>query len=392
MAGGRSVTIVLADGDRVVGQLPPLAVPTPWWQDVVPIVTALPGLAVLRLLEATPAPGSNVGGDVTYLAEWLPPDLWPRQDREPPVRPWHGTLHDDARRLPWAIPGGPVEDLRWACGHVERTGPPVQYRTWNLSAIWTIPTTSGDVWLKSLPPFFQHEPALLRRLSGRPVPRLLAASGHRQLLEALPGEDGYEATYDEHRVLIDELVALQRTTIGDEHALLALGVPDRRWRALLEAAASVVGRWLPAHPALRRLLDEADARVAVIEACGLPDVLVHGDAHPGNARIGPGAGRGIWFDWGDARVGHPLLDVAVLERPGTRRRDALMAHWLDAWKAAVPGSDPHRAWPLVRPLASLGDAVVYQGFLDHIEASEQRYHRDDVLPCLLRAAEHAAEG
>jgi hypothetical protein len=63
-----------------------------------------------------------------------------------------------------------------------------------------------------------------------------------------------------------------------------------------------------------------------------------------------------------------------------------MAYWLDAWRRACPGSDPVRAWSLVRPLAALGDAVVYQGFLDGIEASERVYHEGDVLPCLRRAA------
>jgi len=390
--GGRIVRVVLADGDGAVGELIPLEVQTPWWPDVLPIVGAYPGLAVLRLLEATPAtPDANVGGEVTYLAEWLPRDLAPARAVDPPILPWHGVLHDDALRLPWARPGGPVEDLRWASGHVERSGPPVQYRTWNLSAIWTIPTPQGEVWLKTVPPFLQHEPAILELLAGGPVPRLIAASGHRQLLEALPGEDGYHATLEEYRVLIDELVALECSTIGAEHELLALGVPDRRWEALLAAATAVVERHLPEHRELRRLLDEAAGRVAAIEACRLPNVLVHGDAHSGNARIGPGAGRGIWFDWGDARVGHPLLDLGVLERPGVQRREALTSHWLDAWKAAVPRSDPHRAWPLVRPLAALGDAVVYQGFLDAIEATERIYHQDDVMPCLLRAARLAAE-
>jgi phosphotransferase family enzyme len=380
------VTVVLADGAAVVGQLGPLQVSTPWWPDVVPIVTALPGLAVLRLLDGTPAPGSNAGGDVTYLAEWLPPRLAPQPQVTWQVRPWHGSLHDDALRLPWAVPGGPAADLEWASALVERTGPPTQYRTWNLSAIWSIPTTNGLVWVKSLPPFCVHESVILARLAAHPVPRLLASSGHRELLEDLPGENGYDATHAEHCALIDELVKLQRATATTTSELLAAGVPDRRWPALLRAATDVVERVLPSNRALAQLLETADRRIAAIEACGLPDVLVHGDAHPGNARIGPGTGRGIWFDWGDARVGHPLLDLAVLERPETRGRDALVTHWLDAWRDAVPGSDPHRAWTLVRPLAALGDAVVYQCFLDQIEPSERIYHRDDVVPCLLRAA------
>jgi hypothetical protein len=386
------VTIVVVDGDRDLAQIGPLVVPTPWWPDVLPIVEAHPGLAVLRLLSAVPASGLRIGGTVTYLAEPLSGALSPAAPPALSTQPWPGALHEDALRLPWAVPGGPAEDLEWACAHVSPTGAPTQHRTWNLSAIWTIPTTDGDAWLKCVPPFSEHESAVLGFLADHPVPRLIASSGHRQLLQAMPGENGYGATLAQRRVLIDELVSIQRSSIGRTSELLDRGVPDRRWPALLRAGADVVDRRLPADPRLRHLLDTAEARIAALDACGLPDVLVHGDAHGGNARIGPGTGRGIWFDWSDARVGHPLLDVAVLERPGTAHRTALIEHWLDEWKSALPGSNPQRAWELIRPLAALGDAVVYQGFLDQIEQSERIYHEEDVLPCLERAAALAAGG
>src|SRR5581483_10851651 len=116
----------------------------------------------------------------------------------------------------------------------------------------------------------------------------------------------------------------------------------------------------------------AEARLEAISSAGLPDVLVHGDAHPGNARIddadsGSSAGGGIWFDWGDSRVGHPVLDMAVLLRPEIRDRERLISHWLQGWRRRCPSSRPERAWQLVGPLAALGDAVVYSGFLDGIE-------------------------
>ena len=388
---GRSVTVVVLDEDGDVGQLPVLEVATPWWQEVDPIVEAYPGLVVLRLLSAFPPAGMVAGGEVTYLAEWLPAEFAPATTRALRLSPWPGTLHDDDLRLPWAVPGGPAADLAWADSHIERTGPPRQHRTWNLSAIWTIPTTNGDVWLKCVPPFSQHESAVLSLLASSSVPRLLAALGHRQLLEGMPGEDGYGATLEERRRSIDELVALQISTIDRTHELLAAGVPDGRWPALLTAARDVAERRLPEDRVLRRLLDTADDRTAAIDACGMPDVLVHGDAHGGNSRVGPGAGRGIWFDWGDARIGNPLLDLAVLDRPGAPFHAELLEHWLKAWLAAVPGGDPHRAWSLVRPLAALAGAVGYQRFLDGIEASERVYHHHDVVPCLQLAAELAVQ-
>jgi hypothetical protein len=245
--------------------------------------------------------------------------------------------------------------------------------------------------MKCVPAFFRHESAVLHLLREHRVPRLLAADSHRMLLADLPGEDGYLASVEARRVLIDLLIDMQVSTVERIDELEATGVPDRRWPALLQAAEAVVVRRAPGDTVLRQLIDGAEHRIAAIEECGLPDVLVHGDAHGGNARVGEGADPGIWFDWGDCRIGHPMLDVAVLLRPGTADADALIVHWLDAWKQRLPGTDPRRAWQLIRPLAALGDAVVYQGFLDRIEATERPYHVNDVLPCLVRAAELARD-
>jgi hypothetical protein len=386
----RNVTLVLLGrGGDVLGATDPFAVETPWWLDTAPIVERFAGIAVLRMLEVEPAPGFEIGGNVTYLVEALDP-LEEAGAALGPLRPWPGRIGPDPLRMPWAESGGPAADLAWAAEHVEIAGAPQQHRTWNLSAIWALPTRDGQVWLKCLPPFCAHEPAVLGLLSDQRVPRVLASEGHRVLLADLPGEDGYLASVEVRRVLIDLLVGLQSSTRDRIADLESAGVPDRRWPALLSAAEKVVMRWAPDDRILRRLIDTSGERVQAIGACGVPDVLVHGDAHGGNARIGRGADPGIWFDWGDCRIGHAVLDVAVLLRSGTEAADTLIAHWLDSWAKAVPGCDPHRAWQLVKPLAALGDAVVYQGFLDQIEASEQPYHRNDVLPCLARAAQLAS--
>jgi hypothetical protein len=101
--------------------------------------------------------------------------------------------------MPWAESGGPAADLAWAAEHVEIAGAPQQHRTWNLSAIWALPTRDGQVWLKCLPPFCAHEPAVLGLLSDQRVPRVLASEGHRVLLADLPGEDGYLASVEVRR-------------------------------------------------------------------------------------------------------------------------------------------------------------------------------------------------
>jgi Phosphotransferase enzyme family len=379
----KAVTLVVLHEGSVLGAVPPFDIEPPWWQEVGPISRRFPELVVLRLLDAPHPPALPFGGPVTYLVEPRSPSF---DVTRLELAPWPGAIGEDPLRMPWASPGGPAADLAWVASQVCTQGDPVQQRTWNLSAIWTIPTQSGRAWLKCVPPFFAHERDVLELLRSVPVPRLIAAEGHRLLLEDLPGADGYDATLSQRRALIDELVALQVWCAPRVSEFLDRGVPDRRWPALLAAARDLVSRRAPDDIALRQLLDTADARIAAIDACGLPDTLVHGDAHAGNARIGADAGKGIWFDWGDSRVGNPVLDVGVLDRPGAPHADALRAHWLAAWGKAAPGSDPERAWRLARPLAALGNAIVYQFFLDQIEATERIYHDGDVVPWLEAAS------
>lgn len=378
------MTLVVCDAQGVVhGELEPFSVATPWWQEVEPIRERHPSLVILRLLDGTPKP-QEPGAHVRYLAEAMcgPEAL--------PLQPSEGFIDEHPLRMPWARPGGPSADLAWAAGFLELAGPPTQHRTWNLSAIWSIPSSNGRLWLKCVPGFFAHEAHVLGALRDAGSPQPVASDGRRMLLADLPGHDGYDATVEEACDLVDHLVGLQLATVPRTPALLLAGVPDARWPALLDELRSVVIRRAPQDQDLWRLLDTADDRIRAIDECGLADVLVHGDAHPGNARIG--VDPPIWFDWGDSRIGHPLLDLAVLERLDREPRQQLAQHWLAAWAAAVPGSDPYRAWALLRPLAALRVAAVFQMFLDRIEPSERVYHAGDVQPALDVASRLAASG
>lgn len=339
----------------------------PWWQEAGPITDAIPGATVLRLLEAEPDPDGPMGGSVTYLIELDDPVGLE-------LRPWSGTIEEHPLRQPWARPGGPAEDHRWVAGQVTVTGAPRQHRSWNLSAIWSYPTTDGTIWLKCVPPFFQHEAAVLDHLRDEHVPRPLAAEGHRLLLADLPGHDGHDATEDEQRAMLDSLVDLQIRTAPTVDALLAAGVPDVRTAQLTDALTGLVQRLAPfgdgRHGVLRALIDELPDRLARADAVGPPPSLVHGDAHGGNCRLG--AGQPLWFDWGDSFIGSPLLDLACDwdKSPAVRR------HWLARWEERAPAAA--EAWEALRPVAQLRLALVYQRFCDQIEPSERVYHRNDV--------------
>lgn len=394
----RTVTLVLCTGTTVHGCLGPVRVERPWWQEVDEVVAAARAVhgvevVVLRLLRvATDRPGD--GGEVCYLAEVARrPDV--------PLVAWDGAdpLVDDPRRAGWARPGGPSAHLRWAGQALSSagralTGEPVQVRTWNLSSLWRLPTTGGPVWLKVVSDLLAPEGALLSSIgSTRPglAPAVIAHDGRLVLLEEVPGTDQYDAGAARLARPVGALVSLQVELARAPDRLLALGVPDRRAAVAVERASDVVERVLPRVAAtpdrvdrLRGLVSSLPDRLAAVEACGLPDTLVHGDFHPGNVRGGADDLRVL--DWADAVVGRPEVDGLRLigaVAPGVEV--AMRQRWCAAWLDAVPDARPDRALDLMGPVAAVLEAAVYQAFLDGIEPDERPYHQLDPRECLVRA-------
>jgi hypothetical protein len=375
-----------------LGVLPDFAVDLPWWQDVWPLVEGArarfgAAITVLRMLEVgEPGPAGVV---ITYLAEAPQP---------PPAAalPWDGVLDDQPLRLPYAKPGGPAGDLAWAADVLAGHGlafdkPPYQVRTWNLSSLWRLSAAGETFWLKVTPPFMAHEGALIDALAGGPVPTLLGRDGGRILMPEIVGADCYGAGEPLLSQMVDLIVPLQREWAHRTDALLEMGLNDWRAPTLAAAIAATFERnadQLPpeARARLAPFVATLERRLTGAAACGPADTLVHGDFHPGNLRW-DGAALTL-LDWGDAGVGHPLLDEpAFLERIPAADAPRLRQRWHAAWQVAAPGSDPARASALLAPVAALRQAVVYQGFLDRIEPSEHPYHRADPPERLVRAAE-----
>ncbi len=343
----REVTLVLTDG-RV---LPSFHVELPWWQEVAEIIAAAKAqfgldLAILRILSTEPG-RPNGGGQVTYLA----------QGSETPV-----PEDDHPLRPDYAKQGGPARTLAWAQQALgKRIVNVEQKRTWNLSAIWKLEVEgeAEPVWLKQVPHFFAHEPSVLRYL-GQPV--LIAAGPEgRQLIANLPGTDLYQADFPTLIAIVKDIVHIQLRAAADLPRLRSLGVPPM---ISLPPAISSSAPW-------------AATLAARAAACGLPETLVHGDLHPGNV-FGTAERRTI-IDWGDSFIGHPAFDIIRLtERLMPADAAAVIAYWSELWRNAYPGSDPIQAIELLRPLAALRMAAVYQMFLDNIEPSERPYHDGDV--------------
>ncbi len=377
-----------------LGVLPPIAVATPWWQDIAPVVHAVRerygiDVVVLRLLSGELA--QPPGGSVTYLAEvaapvaseWLSSEPWTALDEHP-------LRHSFAR------PGGPAADLAWAQSVLERhglrtTAAAQQIRTWNLSSVWRLPVGAQHVWLKVVPPFMAPEGQLLDQLAGAAVPTLLGHDGGRCLLAEVPGSDLYEADPSQLIDMVTLLVDLQVTWAEKLDRLFASGLPDWRGPALIPVIADVLQRTAPEldNDDVRTLsifVADLPRRFDAIRECGIPDTLVHGDFHPGNFR-GDRTAMTL-LDWGDSGIGHPLLDQsAFLERVPSAHVAAVRDHWEQCWRGSFPAADPLSASQLLTPIAAARRAAVYQRFLDNIEPAEHPYHRADPADWLRRTAE-----
>jgi hypothetical protein len=391
--------ILVDDAGAPVGALPDIDIEEPWWPEVGDIVTVAKerfgvDLFVLRLVDAQ---GGNAMADglVSYTAEaWGPaPQLVPALAELP--------YDEEPRRAPWARPGGIASIVAWADEALRergspRIGPVRQVKTWNLSSVLQLPTAQGVVWCKSVPPFFEHELAVVSLLAREPapiVPSVVATDGHlgSLLLEDLGPDVLWDADEETLTRMVRSLVTLQVGWADRTDDLLAIGTPDHRSGALAGELQTFLARD-DVRTTLRNdelgALDDLAAdlprRLATLSACGVPDSLVHGDFHPGNWIRRDG--ELFLFDWGDSLVGHPLIDtgfLAAIEDDDVRSR--VRVSWLSAWRDAVPGSDPETALDAIAPIVALWKAFVYRSFLDAIEPSEHRYHERDV-PDWLRVA------
>ena len=388
-------------GDAYLGVIGPFPVSIPWWSEVEPVVVHLHQVLdvpvlVLRLLLAEGGEGGR-DGHVTYHVAALSRPA-PGLLAERPVDQAALTGPEDLRS-PWARVEGIGEVLSWASdvlGAAGRrvTGPVVQRKTWNLAALFRLSTGKGPVWLKTTPRFAADEASVIAafaRVDPALVPPVIGAGPRRVLLGHLPGEDCWDASPQVITSAVRRLASAQAGP-GRSAASFPPGLADRRTpviagqiRALLDDQA---GGELSAGEvtAARALL----SRFPLLDECGLPDTIVHGDFHPGNWRSDGGPPAIV--DWADAHIGNPVLD-------GLRARDFLPARtrptaaraWIDAWASCIPGCKPARALAIAGPLAHLTYAVRYQEFLDGIEPSERIYHLGDPAAAIRAALRSATD-
>ena len=106
---------------------------------------------------------------------------------------------------------------------------------------------------------------------------------------------------------------------------------------------------------LRRLAPELKETCRRLAALGLPSTLVHGDLHMLNvARVD---GRLVYFDWSDACIAHPFIDLLSLLSGRTRRSARRCSR--PTWSPGR-GPSPAEAVALAAVVIPLHHAVSYQ--------------------------------
>jgi fructosamine-3-kinase len=309
-------------------------------------------------------------------------------------------------RPPWARPGWLRAARAWIEREVARLGHTVngieQVKHWSISSILRVRTSGPNVYFKAPArlPLFVREAAVTAMLAERfpgyvPTPLALESERDWMLLPELElvSWDSPLATRCE---LLRRFAGLQRQAAGSTAELLADGCLDRRLDVLESQVEPLFGD--PRAVArltseetkeLRRLaptLKDVCRRLADFE---IPATLVHGDLHLGNvARLD---GELVYFDWTDACIAHPFIDLLSLrwERDETRR-EALLDAYLEPWDGAETPERMREAVALAAVVIPLHHAVSYQrivGALEPVAQSELDATHTFLREALARARE-----
>jgi Phosphotransferase enzyme family len=287
----------------------------------------------------------------------------------------------------WSRPGWRSQLRDWLEAELARLGRRLvaleQAKVWGISTVVRVETDRGDLWFKaSAPlPLFADEADVTQRLAARfhgYVPEPVAVEPERGWILFEPFDVlGWHPTLDDHRALFRRFASLQLRTVELTPALLADGCLDRRLPVLERQLDQLLADRRALHRldaretrALRRLAPHLHGAIRRLDALGLPPTLVHGDLHPGNAtRL---AGKIAYFDWTDACVAHPFVDLHSLQwERDDAIREALLDAYLEPWRAAASEETLREAVTLARVVTPLHHAVSYATIASSLEPTSR---------------------
>jgi aminoglycoside phosphotransferase (APT) family kinase protein len=257
-------------------------------------------------------------------------------------------------------------------------------KQWSISSILRFETSGGQAWLKAVPSFFAHEGALIQLLAQllpENLPRVLSIAPKEGwlLMDTFPGEKlAVKADVSQMAESLRLLATLQVAYATRLDDLFAAGCPDCRLATLdgelkaLLARSDVLGSLNDEEVAgLTAFTAEVPDRCEALIDCGVPETLVHGDFHGANVAVSDDSL--VLYDWPDACVAHPFVDLATFIGPGLEPsiRAKLTEAYLEVWSRHFPTAKLEAALRLAEPLFCLHHAISHQRIVDGIEPGER---------------------
>ncbi len=231
------------------------------------------------------------------------------------------------------------------------SGPPEVVQLWGISAVLRADSPGGAAYLKCSTDLFRHEAVLTRALAASMpdvLPDVIAVEPDEGwlLMRDMGGALLGDVPVEQWAAALRAYVPLQQQWLGKGDELVGHGAFVRP----LSDLAPAVARWSEDDELLRRLGPELRERwlrlvPRLVDACwrlaevGPSPTLVHGDLHAWNVVRADGGFR--YFDWTDAALSHPFVDLApfVPRIPSSAVRhaayDAYLAGWADHLSPAL---------------------------------------------------------
>lgn len=303
---------------------------------------------------------------------------------------------------PWFRPGWFAAASTWLQDQLQALGYSWQSiqrdYTWPLSSILVAETPAGDFYMKAATPVrsLVNEPIVTAYLASEfpdvvPAPLATDAKQRWMLLPDL-GYPIRDASDGDVTRTLDLFADLQLRTIDHVDKLVEIGCPDRR----LDKLATQVDLLLEIDEDLsgleRHELDQLHhCAPRLREMCfrlveyRVPPTLLHGDFHLGN--VACVQGQLLFFDWGQACVSHPFVDVALFF-DAERTIDGFPERYLKKWTQFEPIERLRQAWVAAVPVSKLLHAIEYCQIGAHLGPGQDEVTSDVTysLRALLRSA------
>ncbi|WP_315791027.1 aminoglycoside phosphotransferase family protein [Fischerella sp. JS2] len=287
------------------------------------------------------------------------------------------------------------------------TAPIEQVKSQTRSCLLRVRTTVGTLYLKTGYGIFGTEATFtdfLAQLYPNCLPKLIAVDTEQQwmLMREFEGQHlGKTADISRWEAALRRYAEIQVQMAIMVNQLLDIGFPDRRINQLTQRIeplfADDAALLLPQNnpflqqsdlEELRTLIPQLLSWCEVLETCGIPQTLIHGDFYCQN--VIDAQESYIYFDWSDSAVSHPFFDAGFFlfdiaqELPNvvdvqTHLRNA----YLEPWTVYLPMKQLTSVFQITQPLAALYHAIVSYEIIQHLEPAH-RWETENTVPYYLK--------